>query len=430
MKVNKIIGLIAAVSLITSGTVFAYSEVNSGDAELQIEEYKPAPQKQEVPGFKITPYENIYSMGWINDREILIRIKNHEYPKTIKGINTEDMTPYTYVERSYYLAVYNPDTGSTKEFRDVNMADYYYSFSPDKKYALYEDYKIIPEVGGKEWKAALENGELYNHKMMLLNLSTGAITGLNTKYKNKDAEYQWIDNDRIIANYPFEGSWDILDLNGNVLKTGPVTDMAEEFMSLCGTDIKAVGNELSGVVYFKIDKTVKKGDKLGTVSDIVTVDINTKEQKSIKKIDAYVLFARSNGVNLLKEYSSTFGLPAKLQWLDETDTLKKEYLIDHNVTLGPGTFTQSSVSPDGKMIALATHKNESVQIRKADGAMDQKGVWAADLTLLDLNTGSTKEVLNCGSIENISWNKDGNTICFSSRTNLDAEPTTYIVSLN
>ncbi len=423
MKLNKIIGFIAAITIITSGTVFAYREITTeDDVKLQVEEYKPAPQKQEVPEFKINRYENIDSIGWINDREMLIKIKKQGYSK-----RPEILYPYVFYEWSYYLGIYNPDTGSIKEFKDVTMSDFSYSISPDKQYIFYREYKDIPPADSDKWKEEYKSGRLLNYKMKILNLSTGEIWDLKTRYKNSDSRCKWVSNDLIIISYSYEKVWEIINTKGEVQKSGPLVVSAKEIMYFAGADIKTSNNELSGLIYFRVDISVKGG----TNSEIVSVDINSKKKQTLKKINAFCQFIHANGVNLLGLYPASIDQNATLQWLDAAGTVKKEYSLDFFPGLDIAEGTQSSVSPDGKVLALATqaHKAKAAQDNKtADDPAIKSIIWSGKLSLLELATGNKRDVLECGSIENISWNPDGNTICFSSKINHNAEPATYVVS--
>lgn len=418
MKLNKIIGFIAAIAIITSATVFAYREVASGDVKLQVEEYKPAPKRQEVLEFKISRYENIDSIGWINDREMLIRIKKQEYSK-----KPDMLFPYVYYEWSYYLGIYNPDTGSIKDFKDVTMSDFSYSISPDKQYIFYREYKDILGYSSDQWTEEYNSGRLLNYKMKMLNLSTGEIWDLKTRYKNSDSMCKWVSNDLIIISYPYEKVWEIIDTKGEVQKSGPLIDSAKENVYFAGSDIRASNNELNGLIYFRLDK--------GNNTEIVSVDINSRKKQTLKKINDFCQFIHANGVNLLGLHPAGIDQNATLQWLAADGTVKREYSVNFFTRLDITEGTQSSVSPDGKILALAaqTHKAKAAQDNKsADAPAIKSVIWSGKLSLLELATGTTRDVLDCGSIENISWNPDGNSICFSSKINLNAEPATYVVS--
>ncbi len=434
MKPQKIIGLVAAGIIAAVGTLFAYNSISAGDEDIHVMNYKPAPQTQNSSSFRISRYENIQTLDWVNDREILTMSKKADYPKSI---NIKGRKPVIYNETSYYLGIYNPDTGISKDFKDVNMR-IFLGMSPDKKYALYEEFKRIPPSDSGEWKEALKSGELYNHGIKLLNLSTGSISELKTKYKNKDAEYQWIENNKIVANYPFEGVWEIVDINGNIVKSGPVTSTPKECTYFSGTDIKSTGNDISGRIYFRLDKTVKNG----TNTQIVTVDINTKEVKTLIKVNDYCNFAHSKGINMLLLFPQGGSPNATLQWLDDSGIVKNEFPIDPSTDIYNGVLSRISVSPNGKIAALPSHTSQftgSVNKVKPEAGTNEpelvedklkKIVWTGKLTLLDLESGKTRDVINCGSVQNISWSSDGNTICFSSKRNIDSEATSYIVALN
>jgi hypothetical protein len=333
-------------------------------------------------GFNIAAFDGNEFAGWLGTEEMLTFIlKEQQIPST---------SPYP--TRS--LAIYNLSTGKIKEFTDTKVS-FFNGISLDKNYALYTEPKIIPEVESSQWNEELENGSLYNYTMKLLNIRTGEISDFKSPYKSKDAAFKWIDGDKLLATYPYENKWQIVNVSGNVLKEGPLN--GENYLGLIGADIQLSKDVIKGTIYIK--------EAFGAPTKILAIDIETSETKTIvsKETAAWCTFQR--GVMLLDCNQTQ---EVVLQSLDKVGSTLQEYYIGKLANV-----EESVLSPDGSKIALA----------------GDFGGWQRTVILLDLTTGDLTDLLTCGSIENISWSSDGQLISLASRTSWEEVPKSYIINL-
>jgi hypothetical protein len=334
-------------------------------------------------GFDITTFEKMEFAGWLNSKEMLI-LTEKEHQMT-------SVSPYP----TRGLAIFDISNNQVKEFENTEVG-YFIGISPDKSYVLYSEPKYIPEVESSQWQEDLDSGKLLSYEIKLLKLSDGNIIKFNSQYKNKDAAYKWVSSTMILAMYPYESRWEISDLTGSILKSGTLN--GNNYLGLTGADIQISGTEITGTIYYK--------EADGAPTKILAIDINTNDTKVVvsKEIAAWCTF--QEGVMLLDANSTR---EVVFQSLDKEGNVLRDYKIGELANV-----EESSISPDGSKIVLA----------------GDFGGWARKVMLLDLTTGELKDILTCGSIENLSWSSDGNYISLASRTSWEETPRSYIIGIS
>jgi hypothetical protein len=223
-------------------------------------------------GYQIEMYEKVEANEWINENEVLTLTKkdNFRNPDSITSVR--------------YCSIYNLNTKESKDFPDVNI-DETLGVSPDKKYFLYAEPRVIPEffyegnIQTEESKKAYESGNLYHKKVKLLNFFTGEITDVSTEKVNSFAEFKWVGNNKILQSY-CSGKWKITDISGKACVEGSYNCRENELVRIAGTDdIKDLGDSAEGKFYYTQDVDGKNGGRIST--KLCTIDIKTKEVKTI-----------------------------------------------------------------------------------------------------------------------------------------------------
>lgn len=332
-------------------------------------------------GLNIYSFEEKEFAGWIDTNKMLLF--------TPKKGEKAPSTPYPVRG----LAVYDTETGEMKEFTDTKVGGFI-GISPDKKYVLYYEPKYIPETDSEKWQEEYNSGELFHYVIKLLNIKDGSIADFNAKYKNKDAAYKWINDEMILAVYPYEKQWEINNIKGELIKSGNLS--SDNYLGLTGADIKVLGSDITGTIYIK--------EAEGAPTKIIAIDVNTNEAKTIvsKEIAAWCTF--QGGIMLLDGNGTK---DIVIQSLDNDGNVLKDYRIPEMANV-----EESVISPDKTKIALAGNF----------------GGWERKVMLMDLNTGELKDLVTCGSIENLSWSNDGTFISLASRTSWEDTPRSYIIN--
>ncbi|MBZ9625919.1 hypothetical protein G9F71_024230 [Clostridium sp. FP2] len=368
---KKILSLILTVAVVGGIITYGINYNTSDTQNIKVMAYKPSAQTNEK-GYQIHKYQKIESVAWINDNEVLTLTKKGEFK-----------IPYS-TEAIKYCSIYNLNTKSSKDFKNVNI-DKFMGVSPDKKYVLYAEERIIPKVES-EWQKALDSGELLHKNVKLLNLSTGEITNVSTQKLNSDAQFIWVSNNKILANY--SDKWKIIDTAGKVYTQGSYN--ADEFdsASISGVDdIKDLGTTVEGKFYYTQDKNGKEGVKL------CTVDVKTKEIKAIFS-NKYSRSADKKGKTIIIEHfdnngeqspdgvfvNRTFGAII----MDETG---KEL---QDIKLPKGRLNNTYVlSPDGSKVAYVEYAN----------AINTPPNHETTIKIIDTKTGVIKEIVKASSLK-------------------------------
>ncbi|MGH4123985.1 MAG: hypothetical protein ACREV6_13750 [Clostridium sp.] len=257
---KKILSLVLTAAVVGGMITYGINYNTSAIQNIKVMAYKPSAQTNEK-GYQIDKYQKIESVAWINDNEVLTLTKKGEFK------NADSTVPIR------YCSIYNLNTKSSKDFKDVNI-DQFMGVSPDKKYVLYAEARFIPKVESPQWQKALDSGDLLHKNVKLLNLSTGEITNVNTEKLNSDAQFIWVSNNKILANYFHK--WEIIDTTGKAYAKGSYNADKYDGAWISGVDdIKDLGTSVEGKFYYTQDKNGKEGVKL------CTVDVKTKEIKAI-----------------------------------------------------------------------------------------------------------------------------------------------------
>ncbi|MBI6874817.1 hypothetical protein [Clostridium aciditolerans] len=382
MSRKKIISLILTVGIIGSISQFVITHNTSASSrkDIKVMAYKSSAKANEN-GFQIDKYANIESVAWLNDNEVLTLTKKSEFK------NPDSTIPIR------YCSIYNLSTKASKDFKNVDI-DEFLGVSPDKKYVLYAEARTIPKIGGEEWKKALDSGDLLHKNVKLLNLSTGEITAVNTEKLNSDAEFIWVGNNKILANYFHK--WAIIDTTGKVYADGSYKAGELDSAWISGTDdIKDLGNSVEGKFYYTQGENGKEGVKLRTV------DINTKEISTIFS-NQYSLHADKKGKTIIidnfnnnGEKSSdgvyvnrTFGALV----LNESGKTIQEIKLPKGRFGGAAFNFNYILSPDG---SKAVYVESASQI----GSNKNNNDSDSSIKVIDTQSGAIKEIVKLSSLK-------------------------------
>ena len=446
MNRKKITSLILAVGIIGSIIQFTTTHkiLAASNSNIKIMEYKPSAKANEN-GFQIDKYANVESAAWLNDNEVLTLTKKSE-------LKNPDSTRII-----RYCSIYNLNTKASKDFKNVDI-DEFLGVSPDKKYVLYAEARTIPKIGGEEWQKALDSGDLLHKNVKLLNLSTGEITNVNTEKLNSDAQFIWVSNNKILANY-FE-KWAIIDITGKVYADGSYNADKYDDSWISGVDdIKDLGNTVEGKFYYTQYKNGKEGIKL------CTVDVKTKEIKTLLT-DQKSLHADKKGKTIIMdnyidgEKSSDGTYPNRTFGaliLDESGKTTQEVKSPKGA-YAHGSFTSDFIlSPDGSKAAyiedaspinskksndfdssikvIDTHSGAVKEIVKVSSLKDKDAPDNYRTIKVPKGDGTTEErkILIRIAISNICWDSTGTALSFTygdSRSDNNAPINTYIISFD
>lgn len=394
--------IILAGIIITSGTIVLKNtdilkHIESAKAKnnIKLMNYKPA-KKVNTSGFQVDKYDNTNIVGLINGNEVLT-------------LTTKDMPKKTVISiENYYCSIYNLNTKSKKDFKDVNISNFY-GLSPDKKYALYMEPVYASKETPEEVKQVQKRGNLYRG-LKVLNLYTGQVNTLIPDHSN--GEFKWISNDKVWASF-FTG-WQIIGVDGKVYASGDYDVTGNVGAWTVGYDINDLGNTVEGKIYY-----TKEENKPTNIS-LKSMDIKTKEIKS--------LFHSNNSLHAVKQdntivmdksvdhgeispgvYNRTFGAII----LDSNGQVLRN--IDFPSYFGLNNFV---LSPDGSKAAYVEYDNAKNNAINTDNngkkvITDTNNV-SSTLKIIDIKTGSSKEIIKCPQISNVVWNDTGDSLSFTS----------------
>lgn len=208
--------------------------------------------KRKASMYQIDEYENIEGLDFIGENEVLTLTK--------KDSNLS------------YFSIYNLITKEFKDYTEGKIGEFL-SISFDKSYVIYSEPRNVPKVKSEEWKKVIGSGDFKHKNIKILNLITGEISDVKTEQNNIDAEFEFISNNKILANYL--SSWEIMDVEGKVCNEGVHNNWAY----ISGIDdLKDLGHKVEGKFYYTELKEHGKGTGVGAVCSI---DINTKEIKRV-----------------------------------------------------------------------------------------------------------------------------------------------------
>lgn len=422
---KKILTLIFAVGvvIIISSYVLIYHP--SAIQNIKVMAYRSSAQKNET-GYQIDKYESIESVAWINDNEVLTLTKKGDFK------NPDSTIPIR------YCSIYNLNTKISKDFKDVNIADFM-GVSPDKKYVIYAEARIIPKIGSEEWLNSSYSGDLFHKNVKLLNLSTGEITKIDTELLNCNAEFIWVSNNKILVNYLHH--WKIIDINKKVYAKGSYNAGKGDAAWISGVDdIKDLGNSVEGKFYYTQSENGKKGVKL------CTLDVKTKEIKAIfsnkfslnadKKSKTIIIDNYNNNGEISPEgvfVNRTFGALI----MDESGTQLQD------IKLPKGRIETTYVlSPDGSKVAYLEYSNDidpdpSIKVIDTKTGAINEILKFSNLKDKDSKTNTIDETIQIITpprlaFSNICWDSTSTSLSFTSGNSHSINSTinTYIVSFD
>lgn len=403
MSNKKIISLIVLAGIIVISTTIIFKNtdilkhIESAKAEnnIKLMNYKPA-KKVNTSGYQVDKYDKTKIAGLINSNEVLT-------------LTAKDITKKTVISsENYYCSIYNLNTKSKKDFKDVNISTFY-GLSPDKQYALYMEPVYVTKETPEETKKAEQRGSLY-HGLKVLNLFTGQVTTLIPDHSN--GEFKWISNDKVWASF-FTG-WQIIGVDGKVYASGDYDVTGNVGAWTVGYDINDLGDTVEGKIYYT------KEENKPTSITLKSMDIKTKEIKS--------LFHSDNSLNAVKQ-GNTIAMDKSIDHgeispgvynrtfseiiLDSSGNVLRN--IDFPNYSGSNNFI---LSPDGSKAAYIEYDNANNNTNNTSNntvrtTTDVNNVQSI-LKIIDINTGSSKEIIKCPYISNIIWNNTGDSLSFTS----------------
>jgi|GEM_PF-2968878 len=402
--VNKkvMIGLLSAAVLCTSAGI-GYKQIFASSAKKNVTllSYSSAKIAKTDAAFKINALSCGEAVEWLSDSEILILNKKSEYSNpNAPGIKYP----------IYYLSVYNINTGKTRDFKEVNDGGHSIKISPDKKYVLYTEPKDIPLGGSTEWQNDFDSGKLFSRSVKILNLATGKITDFKGEYKAKEANYSWVDNDKLFVYYPNEGNkWDVENIDGTIYKTGNVKApvAGSHPWPAYNLNIKVSGNDVSGNFIIEVDDPPKSGQD--TKSTYYSVNVATNEMKQIyRTVGTAIGYTLENNVLLIDD------------WNKGDDFTKLVCFNTDGVKLGEAKTTEFNrgsfegpaydISNDGKTIAFPA----IVPLPKGTPIKQAMKDTTTSLDILDLSTSKVKKVYQSKNlIKDVRWSQDGTSLIFN-----------------
>lgn len=401
VKKKIIIGLLSAAVLCTSigaGYKQIFASINKGNVTLL--SYSAAKTAKVDSTFKINALSCGEAVEWLSNNEVLTLNKKSEYSDADKP-----STKYPV----YSFSIYNTNTGKTKDFKDVNYGGEGIKISPDKKYVLYIEPKIIPKGDSAEWQNDFKSGKIFSRSVKILNLETGKITDFKGEYKAKEANYSWIDNDKLFVYYPNEGNkWDVENIDGTIYKTGyfKAADSKSEAWPAYNLNIKVSGKDVSGNFIICVNDPAVLGQD--TKSTYYSVNVATNEMKQIyKPTGVSVNYTVQNNEVLIEEDDASY------------QYTKLVYFNTDGVKLGETKTTEFSrgnledvysISKDGKTIAFPA----AVRLPKDTPVKDMLKNTGTSLDVLDLSTGKVKKVYQSKNlIKSVKWSDDGSSLIFN-----------------
>lgn len=388
MVMRKAFGGILAGAILVTSAKYGYDKIFAAPTRhgVTLLDYSSTTSANKPFSVKINSLKSLHVLGWLNANEVLTATKKDDFknPDSIQEVD--------------YLSTYNTETGKTKEFKDTNVSSFI-NISPDKKYALYEEPKSIPKVSGEEWQKDLDSGKIYNYSVKLINLQTGEVKSLSTKYKNKETNYSWVDNDKLLMFYPNENdSWVIQNLAGKEIKSGKYKEPANDYHSwnVFNLNTTAKDNNLKGA--FTIQQFDPSIAGVTTKSTYFAIDSNTGAQKQLYRSNGFSTYTVQNNVLLAGDDTDKQD-QTKLLWFDQAGNKKGETTVDGLVFVD-----RTAISKDGTKAAFLMNKVNSKDF---------------SINVLDFNTGKVNKVYEGNSIfvgngvDNLSWNADGTKLSFS-----------------
>lgn len=397
--VNKklIVGLLSAAVLCTSAGVGykqIFASINKQNVTLL--KYTAAKTTNKARSFKINSLSCGEAVGFLSNNEVLILNKK-------SGDQSKNVT------YNFSLSIYNINTGNTKEFKDVNSDGDEIKISPDKKYVLYVEPKPIPQVGSTDWQNDLKSGKLLNRSVKILNLATGETKDFKAEYRTKDANYSWIDNDKVFAYYPEEANkWNIVSIDGNVYKTGnfkaPNSGTAWPAYNV---NIKVSGNDVSGNFVIEADDKSVMG--VAAKATYYSVNVKTNEMKQIYKPveGATSKYAVENNTILIQD-SENSRTSTNIVGVNADGSKVSDTKIDNVIYAPMGPCY--SISNDGKKVAFRIKTSNVLN----DTDPKQKPMYPTSLNILDLETGKVTKVYDSKvMINDLAWSNDGTALIFN-----------------
>ncbi|APM37928.1 hypothetical protein [Clostridium kluyveri] len=383
MVSKKILFLVLVVGIAGGISTFELTQhtLAKSTRDIKVMEYKPSAKVNEN-GYQIDKYQNIESVAWINENEVLTLTRKSEF-KNADSIRT-----------IRYCSIYNLNTKSSKDFKNVDI-DEFLGVSPDKKYVLYAEARNIPKIESQEWKDALASGDLLHKNVKLLNLSTGEITDINTEKLNSDAQFIWVSNNKILGNYFTH--WTVMDTTGRVYVDGSYNAEKYDNAWISGVDdIKDLGSSVEGKFYYTQNKNGEEGVK------VCSMDVKTKEIKDIYA-NKYSLHADKKGKTIIMDNYNNNGDAVDGVYVNRTFgalVMNESGKVLQDIELPKGRITSGSLtsdyvlSPDGsKAVYVERNMDKNNQTSLNNNNLD------VDIKVIDTKTGDTKEIVKASNLK-------------------------------
>lgn len=391
MTKKKVIAIILVLGIIGSAGMIIKSKytqtVQASDQDIKLMSYKASDVINEN-SFQIDKYENIESIAWINDNEVLTLSKKGEFK------NRDSTTDVK------YCSIYNLNTKESKDFKEVNIDDHMpVKISTDKRYVLYVEPRTIPKIHSDEWQKALDSGDLLHRTIKILDLITGDIIEPGIEKNNRDAQFEWIGNDKLLINY--NDKWVITNVTGKVIEEGSFKTNSDTFVNVVGfDDIKDLDTGLKGkMYYFQHDSKEENGDK-----KLLSMDINAKEIKNIFS-NKNVTDACKMGTTVMVQYDYGNNEDnAEDEIIHGFSILDESGKVLHDIKLPADREGGSyALSPDGSKAGYIEGR-DLIDIGPAEDGDVQEAI-----KIIDTKTGNIKEIVKVSDLDKKAEDDNGST---------------------
>lgn len=354
--------------------VMAYKPPSEAKGAEKLSSYKTSQNE-----YQIDKYEDIESVAWINENQVLTLTKK-DTDSTLNSSNLDDSPSY--------CSIYNLNTKESKDYKEVNIGKFL-GISPNKQYVLYSEAGSIPKVGSEEWKKIRDSGELFHREVKFLNLTTGEISYVKTEKFNCNTEYEFISDNKVLTNDLKK--WAIIDKSGEVLKDGTYNIGDSNYARIAGFDeLKDLGSRVEGKFYYT--QQVKGED--GVIgAKICSVNVNTNEIEGIYE-NKYSHEAVENGRTILLDKYNNNGEAVDGVYKNRTFGY---YILDKNGNIIYDIDAKQGRNP--KTFALSVDGSKGAYVEEPSSIKENNTDEEVFVKIIDIKTGNIDEVAKLSNFE-------------------------------
>ena len=272
--------------------------------------------------------------------------------------------------------------------------------------------------------------------LKIVNLNNGEITTLNTEYNNKDAEYEWISDSKILVNY--HNHWSIIDASGKVYAEASYEGKIHDAGWISSVEVKDLGDSVEGKIYYTqqiLDDSFKpvciklfsmnvKTKEKSVLFENTKISIQTQKKGNTIIMDKYIdnkeispgYFDRSFEALILNEKGETVKevkMPKPenpIGFALSPDGSKAAY-VELNNTKSSAKDTTLKNGFDNTKSPTEPTTLENAQVILSS---NQNSLPDNTLKIIDTKTGEIKEILSCKGAQNLYWDSTGTKLYLNS----------------